>query len=541
MFRRELAAVEFAAVHPFGEFGHGPVVEDRSARILAAEALGAVGRLADFLAVVEHHGTAREAEEDCRNRAADIRAEVRPMPFAGEADFVMVFRVAEGIVEDELAHGLAVDVVRPASAIVDFLEHVVGGVVVNGVEARGEEVEHDVAAADLRDERVAAGDFRGIGVVGLGGEKDFRVPLAGAGDHPMPELRRDHVRHVHAEAIDAHRLPMRDNLVHFFPGVRDRFAGLVAVRVFAGFLRGVCEIEAVVELHGLIPIPLRGAPGCDIVAGHAAVLEFRFEKAVAFRAGDLACGAGDVALFVNRGEAQGRAVFGFGEPEKVVLRAEEFRAVVGGAEGEVGAHGGAVAARDMVRDEVDEDFQAGIVDAGDGGLEFLEALRGVRGVVGRDIEIVADRIGASRKALQEVGVVGRLADIGVVGGCGLLMDAGEPDVRGAEFFDFGDGGFVEVVEFPDAVFLEEAVWFAGFVGVAEEAGEHLVDADFREVLVRARVHGEAGGLARAIDCEVAAERDLAGAQRRVGVDATGEKAPTAIGLDVLRPSEEVEF
>ena len=193
---------------------------------------------------------------------------------------------------------------------------------------------------------------------------------------------------------------MGHDLVHFFPGVRNRFVGVVAVRIFAGLFFLIGEIEPVVEFHRLIPISLRGIPSGGVVASHAAMLPLRLEKPIALGSGHFARRADHIALGVHRGQAQRGAVGGGSKPEKIVLRAEKLAPVVGRAEGQIRAHGGIVAARDMVRHKVDDHLQPRRVDARHGRLEFLHALRGIHRVVGRDIEVVADRIRAACEPLQ---------------------------------------------------------------------------------------------------------------------------------------------
>ena len=87
------------AVHPFCKLGHAPVVEDARARVVAAEALGAIRRLADFLAMIEQHRAARDAEEHTAHCTSDIHADAAPMPVPGEPHFVVIFAVAQRIAE----------------------------------------------------------------------------------------------------------------------------------------------------------------------------------------------------------------------------------------------------------------------------------------------------------------------------------------------------------------------------------------------------------------------------------------------------------
>src|SRR5205809_895365 len=52
--RGQTAAVISMPVHPFHEFGHGPIIEDARARVVTTEAFRTRGRFAHLLAVVKH-------------------------------------------------------------------------------------------------------------------------------------------------------------------------------------------------------------------------------------------------------------------------------------------------------------------------------------------------------------------------------------------------------------------------------------------------------------------------------------------------------
>ena len=141
---------------------------------------------------------------------ADFHAEAAPFLRAGEADFVVVFRVAQGFVETLAGESERIEIVRPFAGFVDAFQHVVARIVIDRVETGVQQfVEH-----------MAVGEFRGIVVVGLGGEKHVCVAAAGALHRPAPEFHGHHVRHVRAEAIHAHRLPVGEDLIHRAPGFR---------------------------------------------------------------------------------------------------------------------------------------------------------------------------------------------------------------------------------------------------------------------------------------------------------------------------------
>jgi hypothetical protein len=90
------------------------------------------------------------------------------------------------------------------------------------------------------------------------------------------------VRHVAAESIDAHRLPMFDHLVHLLPGVRNWFVRAPGIRVLADRFRGIGKIETIIEFYGLVPVAQLWRPGHDVVARHAAERFLALEKSIAF-------------------------------------------------------------------------------------------------------------------------------------------------------------------------------------------------------------------------------------------------------------------
>ena len=265
------------------------------------------------------------------------------------------------------------------------------------------------------------------------------------------------MRHVAAEAIDAEPLPVREHGVHLQPCVGDGRGGFFGVRIGALLRR---EVVAVIELHGFIPIVRAGRPRGDVVAGHATGLRLGGEEPAAF----------------VRGQSQRRAAAGgVGlEPEEVVLRVEEFRRVVLRAKAQLRLHGRAMAARDVVRHEVDDRAQARGVDAPEQRLEFREPPARLRGVVGAHVEAVPDRIRRTGDALHDGGFIRGQA--GVFRRGRLPQHAGEPEVGEAHVLERAQRGVIDVGEFPAAILGERAVGFARLVHIAEDAREELVDA-----------------------------------------------------------------
>ena len=112
---------------------------------------------------------------------------------------------------------------------------------------------------------------------------------------------------------------------------------------------------------------------------------------------------------------------------------------------------GGVTAGDVVGDEIDKNAEVLFFGTGEESFELFEPLGGIDGVVGADIVVVADSVGAASDALEKVGIVGGKLQRGVVAGGGLAVDACDPDGVEAELFDRGEGGVVEVGKFSATV------------------------------------------------------------------------------------------
>ncbi len=76
------------------------------------------------------------------------------------------------------------------------------------------------------------------------------------------------------------------------------------------------------------------------------------------------------------------------------------------AEVALGMDNRGVAAGDVVRYKINKDAEVFIFSAGQKSFELVESLGGIDGVVGADIVVVANGVGATRDAFEEVGIVG---------------------------------------------------------------------------------------------------------------------------------------
>ena len=179
----------------------------------------------------------------------------------------------------------------------------------------------------------------------------------------------------------------------------------------------------------------------------------------------------------DRWQAQRRAILIRHEVEEIVVRMKKLRGVVTSpgasarAEILVGFDARVVAARDVVRHQIDDCLEPAGVEPLDQLAKFLQAPSGICRVIRTDVEIIFDSVRAARESLQQVGVIRRLTELGVIGGRSLLENPSEPDVGETHPADRDERGVVDIGEFAGAVFREGAVLFPGLVRVAEQPDE----------------------------------------------------------------------
>ena len=198
---------------------------------------------------------------------------------------------------------------------------------------------------------------------------------------------------------------MLDDLVDFLPRIRDRFVGRPGVGIFAHRFRGIGKIETVIEFHGLVPIVELRRPADAIVSRDPAESFFAIEKPVAVRARQLTSRAKRDSI-VERRQLQRRPDPVRSQVEKIVVRMEESRGVIPGSraaarpEIAVRLNAGAVTARHVIWDQVDDRFQSMRVEPFDQLLKFRQPLGRVFGVVRADVEVILDRVRTARESLQ---------------------------------------------------------------------------------------------------------------------------------------------
>jgi hypothetical protein len=221
-----------------------------------------------------------------------------------------------------------------------------------------------------------------------------------------------------------------------------------------------------------------------------------------------------------------------------VVPRKEFGRLVVFAEVALGMDNRRVATGNVVRYKIDKDAKVFLFGAGEESFELVESLGGVYSVVGADIVVVANGVRATRDAFEEVGIVRGKLKGGVVASCGLAIDARDPDGIEAELLEGGESGVVEIGKFSTTVLFESAVRDASGVGVAEEAGEELVDSDFssrsgdESCRAGGGFHGEG---------EEVGQRAIAWSREKVGIGGAEELAPSVFGLDIFEGGDDLEF
>ena len=286
------------------------------------------------------------------------------------------------------------------------------------------------------------------GVVALGDEEHLLVSasapvrhvLAHLRDDPCEELHGHHLRHVHAEAVHAAVGPVEEYIPHLEPRVGNGVELLLHTALVE---------DAVVQLHGLVPVVMPGVGAEAVVAGGLG--------------GELA-----VVADVERGRESLA-----GEVIEVIERREGPLGVVVLAQV---AHARRLAqrlvlARHMVRHEVDEHLQSGAVGACDQCLKLGHTLRLIHRQVRVHVVVVGDGIGTAGLALDDSGAV--------MLGRGVAYDARVPYVRSTQVAYRAQGFGVDVLEAAAAVLNATPVILTGLAVVTEQTRQQLIDNRFQ--------------------------------------------------------------
>ena len=137
-----------------------------------------------------------------------------------------------------------------------------------------------------------------------------------------------------------------------------------------------------------------------------------------------------------------------------------------------------VFAGDMVRDEVDDNLQAGIVSASDQVLELLHAVHDGVGQVGVHIVIILDGVGRTCIPFDHSTVIFLDMEKGIIRAGSVFDDAGVPDVGNTQFLDACQSLRGEEGKLSYPVINNSPVVHEAGIQVAEPSGKYLVDDYF---------------------------------------------------------------
>ena len=193
----------------------------------------------------------------------------------------------------------------------------------------------------------------------------------------------------------------------------------------------------------------------------------------------------------------------------------------------------------VIRDEVNEDFESFGMSPCDERLELLEPPLRLVSVIGRNIEVVADGIRAAGHALEQIGIVGRFADIPVVRRGGLLEDAGHPNVGETHCLELRQRHLVEVAELARAVLLHRATRLARLVRVAKKSRQKLVNAHLGIARCGAPGAAETRTLFARLGHKVVTNRLQTGPRWPRRIDRPVEPPPTFINREVFEINRDV--
>src|SRR2546423_8061261 len=223
-------------------------------------------------------------------------------------------------------------------------------------------------------------------------------------------------------------------------------------------------------------------PADAIVSRDAPETFFAVEDPVALRAGQPASRAERDSIAESR-QSQWRSVPVGSEIKEVVVRMKKLGGVIAGACATAGPEvtirfdARSVAARDVVRHEIDDRLEAVGVQPFDELPKFRQPFRWIDRVIRANVEVILDRVRTARQSLQQIGVVSRLTELRIIGRRRLLQNAGQPDVGKPHSADRSERGVINIGEFSHAVFRKRSVSLARLVVIAEKPDKQLVDAN----------------------------------------------------------------
>ena len=157
----------------------------------------------------------------------------------------MVLSIAHRTVEEEPAELRLhrIQIIRPELTCSQMLQSIVPRIIIHRVESGIKQSKHHTIV--LTDRGISARHFRRIIIICFCIKEHVRRTRLRTMDHPLPKFRWHHMRHIHAKAIHAQLLPIRDNRIHLLPCIRHSFTRADRTWIIRRTI-SIQEIEAVI-------------------------------------------------------------------------------------------------------------------------------------------------------------------------------------------------------------------------------------------------------------------------------------------------------
>ena len=141
--------------------------------------------------------------------------------------------------------------------------------------------------------------------------------------------------------------------------------------------------------------------------------------------------------------------------EEAILRIKEPGLVVVIAEVELRTNARTIAAGDVVTHEVDNDPEAMGMNTRNQGGKLIKPLGGLQGVIGTDIKEIGDGKGTAGESLEQIGIVGRQASLGVTGRRCVAEDSEQPKMSEPHLAQGTEGNVVMSANLPTPLISAE--------------------------------------------------------------------------------------
>src|SRR5690606_30126974 len=127
---------EFPTIHPFLEFRHCDVVKDAGAAVIAGKPAGTNRRLADLLAMIQHHWPWADEKREGSCGPAACHAMAAPSIWIRDPDFIVIFSVANRVGKTWPTEWNRIEIICPFfRTFGNFLQQMIGMIVINGIKS----------------------------------------------------------------------------------------------------------------------------------------------------------------------------------------------------------------------------------------------------------------------------------------------------------------------------------------------------------------------------------------------------------------------